>query len=66
MVFIRRVGSVFGGHQIGIETELVQHDAGVFFGSDPVGASYRRFFADVQMYASVTGIDPQQSLSDLL
>ena len=52
--------------QIGIETELVQHDASVFFGSDPVGASYRRFFADVQMYANGTGIDPQQSLSDLL
>ena len=52
--------------QIGIETELVQHDASVFFGGDPVAnkeASYRRFFADVQMYASGSGIDPQQSLS---
>ena len=52
--------------QIGIETELVQHDASVFFGGDPVidkEASYRRFFADVQMYASGTGIDPQQALS---
>ena len=52
--------------QIGIETELVQHDASVFFGGDPVDdkeASYRRFFADVQMYASGSGIDPQQSLS---
>ena len=49
--------------QIGIETELVQHDASVFFGGDPVDdkeASYRRFFADVQMYASGSGIDPQQ------
>ena len=38
--------------QIGIETELVQHEAGVFFGGDPVAdkeASLRRFFADVQM-----------------
>ena len=55
--------------QIGIETELVDHDASVFFGGDPVDdkeASYRRFFADVQMYASETGIDPQESLSDLL
>ena len=55
--------------QIGIETELVQHDASVFFGGDPVidkEASYRRFFADVQMYASGTGIDPQQALSDPL
>ena len=52
--------------QIGIETELVHHDASVFFGGDPVAdreASYRRFFADVQMYASGSGIDPQQSLS---
>ena len=55
--------------EIGIETELVDHDASVFFGGDPVDdkeASYRRFFADVQMYASETGIDPQESLSDLL
>ena len=52
--------------QIGIETGLIQHDASVFFGGDPVDdreASYRRFFADVQMYASGSGIDPQQSLS---
>ena len=34
--------------QIGIETELKQHDASVFFGGDPVvdkEASFRRFFA---------------------
>ncbi len=55
--------------QIGIETELVHHDASVFFGGDPVDnkdESYRRFFADVQMYASGSDIDPQQSLSGLL
>ena len=55
--------------QVGIETELVQHDASVFFGGDPVvdkEASYRRFFADVQMYASGSGIDPQQTLSGSL
>ncbi len=55
--------------QIGIETELVQHDASVFFGGDPVAdkdASYRRFFADVQMYASSSDIDPQQYLSGQL
>ncbi len=52
--------------QIGIETELVDHDASIFFGGDPVAdrdASYRRFFADVQMYASGPGIDPQEYLS---
>ena len=51
--------------QIGIEAELIQHDAGVFFGDDPVEASYRRFFADVQMYANGPDIDPQQYLSAL-
>ena len=54
--------------EIGIETELIDHDAGVFFGGDPVEdkeATLRRFFADVQMYTSGTGIDPQGSLSDL-
>ena len=52
--------------EIGIETEIIDHDAGVFFGDDPSDASYRRFLADVQMYASGTGIDPQQDLSNLL
>ena len=55
--------------EIGIRTRIIDHDASVFFGGDPVedkNASLRRFFADVQMYASGTGIDPQQSLSDLL
>lgn len=51
--------------QIGIATELVDHDAAVFFGDDPSASSYRRFFADVQMYASDSGIDPQQSLTGL-
>ena len=52
--------------QIGMETVLTQHDASVFFGGDPVAdkeASYRRFFADVQMYATGPDIDPQQFLS---
>ena len=55
--------------EIGIRARLIDHDASVFFGGDPIAdknASYRRFFADVQMYASGTGIDPQQALSDLL
>ena len=52
--------------QIGIETVLIQHDASVFFGGDPVADKetlYRRFFADVQMYATGPDIDPQQFLS---
>ena len=51
--------------EIGIETELVQHDASVFFGGDPavdMGATLQRFFADVQMYTTGPGIDPQQHL----
>ena len=51
--------------QVGIETEVVHHDATLFFGGDPVEdarESYRRFFADVQMYTSAAGIDPQQYL----
>ena len=52
--------------EIGIETELIDHDAGVFFGGDPVADSLRRFFADVQMYATGPDIDPQQHLSDSL
>ena len=55
--------------QIGIETELVQHDASLFFGGDPVAdkeASLRRFFADAQMYTNGPGIDPQQYLSGAL
>ena len=52
--------------QIGMETELRQHDASVFFGGDPEAdkeALYRRFFADVQMYATGPDVDPQQFLS---
>ncbi|MYH40691.1 MAG: peptide ABC transporter substrate-binding protein [Chloroflexi bacterium] len=54
--------------EIGIEAELVQHDASVFFGADAVSdpaASYRRFFADVQMYATGPGVDPQGYLEGL-
>ena len=54
--------------QIGIETEIIHHDAAVFFGGDPIAdkdAVYSRFFADVQMYASGPDIDPQQYLVGL-
>ena len=51
--------------EIGIEAELIDHDASVFFGGDPVTdaeSTYRRFFADVQMYTTGPGIDPQEYL----
>ncbi len=54
--------------QIGVEAELLGHDGGVFFGDDAVndpGASFRRFFADVQMYATGPGVDPQGYLAGL-
>ncbi len=54
--------------QIGIETEIIHHDAAAFFGGDPIAdkdALYSRFFADVQMYASGPDIDPQQYLVGL-
>ncbi len=53
---------------IGIETELIHHDAAVFFGGNPVDDRdqvYSRFFADVQMYADGPAIDPQQYLVGL-
>ncbi len=52
--------------EIGIKATLVDHDASVFFGGDPIAdasSTYRRFFADVQMYTSGPGVDPQEYLS---
>lgn len=51
--------------QIGIDADLVRHDAAAFFGGDPrqEDASYLRFFADVQMYTDSSGVDPQRGLS---
>ncbi|KKZ15036.1 MAG: hypothetical protein TH68_02570 [Candidatus Synechococcus spongiarum 142] len=55
--------------QIGISTELIQQDASIFFGGDPVlqkGQTFIRFFADAQMFTETFGIDPEQSLSKRL
>ncbi len=52
--------------EIGIETELLDWEGSVFFGGEPLqaaGASFKRFFADVEMYANSTAVDPQSSLS---
>ncbi len=54
--------------EVGVEAELVDHDAAVFFGGDPVADKERvfvRFFADVQMYTTGPDIDPQQYLAGL-
>lgn len=51
--------------EIGIESTLIAHDASIFFGGNPAEhtESYRRFLADVQMYTTGAGIDPQDYLS---
>ena len=54
--------------RIGIEAEIIHHDAAAFFGGDPVADKdkvYSRFYADVQMYATGPDIDPQQYLFGL-
>lgn len=53
--------------EIGIETELLNHDAGVFFGGDPNSPdTYQKFYTDVQMYTTGPNIDAQQHLSGWL
>jgi peptide/nickel transport system substrate-binding protein len=50
---------------IGVETELRNIDAGVFFGGDPASPdTFQRFYADVQMYTNnFEGNDPQSYLA---
>jgi peptide/nickel transport system substrate-binding protein len=52
--------------QIGVETELRQVDAGVFFGGDPGSPdTFQKFYADVQEYANnFDGTDPEKYLGD--
>ena len=48
---------------IGVETRLKDVAASVFFGGDPDSPdTYQRFRADVQMYTSGSGVDPQGQL----
>lgn len=50
--------------EIGIETELINHNAGVFFGGDPNSPdTYQKFFTDLEMYTSGPAVDPQLHLS---
>ena len=51
--------------QIGVETELRNLNASVFFGGDPGSPdTYQKFYADVEMYANTfDGTDPQNYLS---
>jgi peptide/nickel transport system substrate-binding protein len=51
--------------EIGVETELRNISASVFFGGDPGSPdTFQRFYADVQMYANnFDGTDPERYLS---
>ncbi len=51
--------------QIGVETELRNIDASVFFGGDPGSPdTFQKFYSDVEMYANTfNGMDPQQYLA---
>ena len=54
--------------EIGIETELRNVNASVFFGGDPGSPdTFQKFYADVQMYANTfNGTDPQVYMGNLL
>ena len=51
--------------QIGVETELRNLNASVFFGGDPGSPdTFQNFYADVEMYTNLfDGTDPQAYLS---
>ena len=54
--------------EIGIETELRNIDASVFFGGDPGSPdTFQKFYADVEMYTNTfNGTDPQVYQANLL
>jgi peptide/nickel transport system substrate-binding protein len=54
--------------EIGVETELRNIDAGVFFGSDPGSPdTFQKFMADVQMYANnFDGSDPEAYMAGFM
>ena len=54
--------------EIGLEVELRNIDASVFFGGDPGSPdTFQKFYADVEMYTNTfSGTDPQTYLANLL
>jgi peptide/nickel transport system substrate-binding protein len=52
--------------EIGVETELKNIDASVYFGGDPGSPdTFQRFYADVEMYANnFDGTDPESYLAE--
>ena len=55
-------------NEIGVEVELRNIDAGVFFGGDPGSPdTFQKFYADVEMYANeFDGTDPERYLGEWL
>jgi peptide/nickel transport system substrate-binding protein len=55
-------------NDIGVEVELRNIDAGVFFGGDPASPdTFQKFYADVEMYTNnFEGNDPQAYLANYL
>jgi peptide/nickel transport system substrate-binding protein len=53
-------------NELGVEVELRNVDAGVFFGGDPGSPdTFQKFYADVQMYANnFDGTDPEKYLGE--
>jgi peptide/nickel transport system substrate-binding protein len=53
-------------NEVGVEVELRNIDAGVFFGADPGSPdTLQKFYADVEMYANnFDGTDPEKYLGD--
>jgi peptide/nickel transport system substrate-binding protein len=54
--------------EIGVETELRNIDAAVFFGGDPASPdTYGKFYADIQMYTNdFSGTDPESYMANWL
>ena len=51
-------------NQIGVETELRNLDASVFFGGDPGSPdTFQKFYADVEMYANVFDVQIHKTTS---
>ncbi len=52
--------------QVGVETELRNIDAAVFFGGDPASPdTYMKFYADIEMYTNnFSGTDPESYMAN--
>ena len=54
--------------EIGVETELRNIDASVFFGGDPASPdTFQKFYADIEMYTNnFAGVDPEAYMANWL